>query len=204
MARSNVCRVCGQRTVQDHVCEGCLNNTLDDLAWIRDLAIHLKDQALHGSVAPAREYVRASKDPGIPGGEALTLLLPGGLRDILQQIADGWCGLENVRARPDFKNLGDVLRFMTAAAHIGLSYGDVEDSVRIRYVRHQLERVLSVDEKPVRAAAGCFDCSGELVRRFTDTGLSDNWECRRCGRAYSQPEYWLAVKAMLEEKQDVQ
>jgi len=30
-------------------------------------------------------------------------------------------------------------------------------------------------------------------------GYSDNYECRRCGRSYSEAEYWIAVRGRIEE-----
>ncbi|WP_157180820.1 hypothetical protein [Actinopolymorpha alba] len=66
-------------------------------------------------------------------------------------------------------------------------------------LRARLENQLRADSQPERSGVGCFDCGGQLVRHWTPLGREDLRECRHCKRTYSDPEYWLALRAQLQE-----
>lgn len=68
----------------------------------------------------------------------------------------------------------------------------------IRRSRSKVEAVLHDGTRDDPAGVACFSCGGQLVRRMTDTGMDDNWSCRKCRRVYTQPEYHLAVRAKIE------
>lgn len=44
----------------------------------------------------------------------------------------------------------------------------------------------------------CFDCGTLLRRDWTAHGLAEDWTCPSCRRDYTEPEYWLAVRAAYE------
>lgn len=88
-----------------------------------------------------------------------------------------------------------------------------EFAKEIQGMHSQMRHVAGLADDPVEATATCFDCGGELIRDYrppiapvtrrrqghTFEGLPDEWTCRRCHREYEPSEYWLAVRAVLEQ-----
>ena len=98
----------------------------------------------------------------------------------------------------DLATVGGCLRYLrdwhllAARTHPGFD----DYATELRDMRSRLEHVVGLADDPVRAPAQCFDCTGQLVRTYTDRGLADDWTCRGCGRVYDQPSYFLALRAM--------
>jgi ribosomal protein L37AE/L43A len=86
-------------------------------------------------------------------------------------------------------------RLPWAAAH---HPGFAEFTLDMRALRQRIERVAGLDDRPERAGVPCFDCGGDLERRYGHKGREDDWTCRRCNRVYDQAAYLLAVRANLE------
>lgn len=87
-------------------------------------------------------------------------------------------------------------RLPWAAAH---HRGFAEFALDMRRLRHRIEVVAGLDDRPERAGVPCFDCGGDLERPYGHHGREDDWTCRVCRRVYDQVAYLLAVRAQLEE-----
>lgn len=86
-------------------------------------------------------------------------------------------------------------RLAWAASH---HPGFAEFGLDLRALRRCLEQAAGLDDRPERAGVPCFDCGGDLERRYGHNGREDDWTCHRCRRVYDQAAYLLAVRANLE------
>lgn len=208
------CLVCS-KTHAHAACPACIGHTRDDLAAIEAMLDRLPDEALHS-------HATGKVGTGPMGGEALTLLAGwsdayhaghyGGPDErtsdplpplaLLTSWVDCWRDTlgqpTDLPARVDreLAYLRDHLTDMGTTLEPPFS----DFATEIRSCRAHLESVLSEGDRDDPAGVGCFDCGGQLVRRMTDAGLDDKWTCRRCDRAYSDPEYMLAVRAAIERE----
>jgi hypothetical protein len=64
----------------------------------------------------------------------------------------------------------------------------------MRRLRGHVERALGTVDRPVFANCGCIDCGERLARRWTTSGLEDDWTCLGCRRTYTESDYYLAVE----------
>jgi len=64
----------------------------------------------------------------------------------------------------------------------------------MRRLRGHVERALGTVDRPVFANCGCIDCGERLARRWTASGLEDDWTCLGCRRTYTESDYYLAVE----------
>ena len=74
-----------------------------------------------------------------------------------------------------------------------------ENASELARLQARLEAVLEDGDRVEHGAVPCDVCSVNLVGRFDDQGRRDEWECPRCGRTYRAAEYWLRVRALLED-----
>lgn len=120
----------------------------------------------------------------------------------LGQWEDDW---RSVRGEPAATEAGTVAG---AVGYLSVRAGWAADHHRafddfaseVARLRFGLEVATSMDSRPlIGVGVQCFECSVDLRREWTDTGLADNWTCPRCWRAYDQESYWLAVREHLEK-----
>lgn len=182
-----------------------------------------------GSNAPQPGRGRVAERP-MPGGDVLVLLGPGSaaaarLRAFLAGADPDWDGDDRpadppsvahelgrfeddwrkVRGEPAATGPATVpgaaaylhSRLAWAASHHA---GFAEFGLDLRALRRRLEQAAGLGDRPERAGVPCFDCGGDLERRYGHKGREDDWTCRRCRRVYDQVSYLLAVRASLEEE----
>jgi len=64
----------------------------------------------------------------------------------------------------------------------------------MRRLRGHVDRALGRIDRPMFANCGCIDCGERLARRWTTSGLEDDWTCLGCRRTYTESDYYLAVE----------
>ena len=64
----------------------------------------------------------------------------------------------------------------------------------LRQLRGHVDRALGRSDRPVFANCACLDCGERLARRWTISGLEDDWTCLGCRRTYTESDYYLAVE----------
>lgn len=95
-----------------------------------------------------------------------------------------------------------AIRYLTrwhrwaATSHPGFG----EYAADLARLHARLERATGRHRSATRAAADCFECGGDLVRRIDRHGLEEDVvTCDVCGEKYPPQRYLLAVKAKVEE-----
>lgn len=202
------CGTCGRTHVDQQTCASCCAATRDDLRAVRTLTGQLRHHAIVGGSDGHLEAARA-----IPGGEAMVLMGPGGESGdalpsdpmpsllLLATWEDAW---RHELGQPAAAHLADMPTaygylsdWLDVAAQKHPAFDEFASDLRRQVAR--LEAVLHDGIKDDPAGIECFECGGGLVRKMTDHGMDDRWTCRRCRRRYTDPEYHLAIRAMLEE-----
>lgn len=170
------------------------------------------------------EKTAGTPEPSMPGGDALVMWAPGGAgsdtrtRDgnrehALDELSSDASSVEAVLAtmEDDWRNLQEhfaagppgvtnsVAYLTSQVDRIAQTYSEFPDQAAdVQQLRNRLAVVTGLVETPLRGA-DCFDCGVPLLREYGETGLVDDWTCPGCRREYTQAEYWLAVRAELEE-----
>lgn len=212
------CHVCGTLHVDPDTpahpttCPRCVGAIRGDLRAVELLTAYLPAQAAYGGADGRLEASRP-----IPGGDAQVMLAWGSTTTtsaadessgdpippllLLASWEDSWrVALGHPGGpRPTMPAVtGYLHQHLTWAAQ---RHPAIDDFAReVRQCRARLEDVLSAGERDDTVAAPCFDCGGQLVRRVTDAGRQDRYQCRRCHRDYNVASYWLAVADHAEEE----
>lgn len=199
-------------------CDKCTVQTLTWLNDVVDLYATLPDHiGVIAGLAPGGK--NRSNDTSMPGGDALVMLSPGSegraeqhritafdgdapsVAHALSAWEDEWRTTRGEQAAPELETTTGAAKYLARhnawAAQCHGGYGEYRDE--LRRLRGRLRSVCGDSARPVRAAVACLDCGGDLVRPFTEVGLSDVWECEDCGRHLTAGQYVQAVKAKLQD-----
>jgi hypothetical protein len=220
-----LCRLCGRslRLDEPQCCLRCVHGAREDLGAIMAGYSDLPEAAYRLKSGWITDGPHGDDIP-LPGGDALVLLAPGGTgsdaasrrgdrshaadehRDdapsVLGVLATWEDDLRLAFGHPPagkatLATVGEYLaRQLGRAAREHPAFDELARDLRM--LRQRIEVVTGADDRPVAAFADCFDCGGRLERRWTASGLADDWCCRRCGRTYTGAEYLLACRAKLE------
>lgn len=119
----------------------------------------------------------------------------------LRQWALDWAEMrdEALDCRPTVGQLADFLarRIGWAAANHDAFDEFASD---LRRILAQLEVATATDDHR-ETGAPCIYCHAHLERTYGENGRADDWTCPRCHRAFSEGQYWLAVRQMLFSQQ---
>ena len=91
--------------------------------------------------------------------------------------------------------VSDAIGYLRDKHHLAATtYSAFDDyAATIRELRGKLEHAVGLADDP-EPAAPCFLCGGDLIRRYTETGLSDDRVCRKCAAVYEPKDYWFALR----------
>lgn len=200
-----LCVVCARslRLDESQTCARCVGVVRSDLATIAETYVLLPAELVHHGDEP------------IPGGDALVQLAPGSPSSDHDALAsdpesvvttlaaweDDWrvtFGFAAAGPATVTDAVGFLSRQVGRAASSHPAFDEFARDVRRLVVRLQV--TTATGDWPLRAPVRCFDCGEErLERPYGASGLADDWTCRCCGRRYRQEEYYLALRALLEE-----
>lgn len=216
-----LCPVCTRSLTHDDPpmgCERCLTRAREDLAAIVELYALLPAvmrASAYGQPGAPRNGSRSSERQ-IPGGDALVMLgggshaytAPGveagdppSVAFELSRWEDDWRITRGEPAAQVDANVTTAAGYLEVHARWAASEHPAFDefATDMRSLRARLESACGRTDRAEKGAP-CMDCGELLRRRWTDSGLSDEWTCRSCERVYSDPEYWLAVRAQLDRE----
>lgn len=214
-----LCGTCRHRLGVDELatCRACVADVRANLAVVVDLYGGLLAHLGHlGSNAPDPGRPGRSSGLPLPGGTVLVLLGPGApapadadalpadppsVAGVLARHEDDWRRRRREPAADELPNVAYAADYLRARLPWAASRhpGFPGFALDVHRLRSRLESATGLAEHPERAGIPCFDCGGDLERRYTDSGRDDDWTCARCRRVYDQAAYLLAVRASLED-----
>ena len=209
-----VCVVCQENELvagERQTCTPCLHQTRINLNAIVD-GYALLPRYLHAystrSPGSGEGGSRNAETP-LMGGDALSLIAYGGdapgnglpsdppsvLFELERWEAD-WRHCRGVSAALTKATISNVTSYL----HANLGWAAAEHPAfddfasDMRRLRGHVDRALGTNDRPVFANCSCLDCGERLARRWTISGLEDDWTCLGCRRTYTESDYYLAVE----------
>ena len=198
-------------------CLTCLSEVRGGLLRLERLFAELPSLFANLGAASALDSVlaRGGDDATLPGGDVLVMLGPGSSSHAgsptdppavtfeLWSWAGDWCEVRRedpAKVPTGVPALADWLSVRAGwAADHHPAFDEFASDVRRIVVR--LEDVTGRSDRPEKGPP-CPYCRASLLREWTDAGLSDDWVCTRCRRAFNPPQYRLAVMASLADEQE--
>lgn len=205
------CIICtlGLAVVERQTCSECANSVRDDLDAVARAFAHLErviGEAAYRGIAWTQ--LAMSGDGAVTGGgedDHVRYHDPLPPVAVLEAAEREWRA-EFGHGRPTYPHLGHPDRQARQVVRDAIGYlkdwhslaarthpGFDDYAAEIRTLRGQLEHAVGLADDP-EPAAPCFLCGGDLIRRYTDTGLSDDRVCRKCAAVYEPKDYWFALR----------
>lgn len=223
------CQLCDRSLKNDEAatCLNCHARVRGHVLDIVELYATLPDHLAVLSGVRYEPGPRSSAESPVVGGNALVLAAAGthggvtgsrrGNRDhaadqwpedppsavaVLEHWEDDWREIRREPAAPTRATVTSTTKYLlTHLRWASVTHPEfVAFAADMRKLRSRLRVVTGEAEaRPVKTGAECFDCTGPIVRNWTDEGLSDHWQCADCRQPYERDSYRLALKSKMYE-----
>jgi len=192
-------------------CLGQVRRQLRDVPALVEMGEHL----IAEPASPSYDGTRGGDDE-LPGGDLLVLLgpgAPGGVghpadpMPVVQTLATwvrDWAETRDEDALP-CPRTPDMCRWLSLRAGWAAGHHDAFDEFASDLARMvgALEDATGAGDR-AETGAPCLACRALLVRDHDPrTGRGDGWHCVRCRRTYDPTQYVLALRAQLEEVEEM-